>query len=117
MSFTSVGTAASVEDGRVRLSYTGPDGTPQLFQCTNAAVSYTVPAGVTSSSVVAAGGAGGEGPRAIPQAGAGGHGAVRRVLLDVTPGVTYKVVAGCKGARGGTSDLFSGASGGQAASV
>jgi hypothetical protein len=110
--FLSIRTAEARDDGQVRIGYTGPDGLPQLFTCTGTAGSYTVPAGVTSLSVVAAGGAGGEGPRTIAQAGAGGHGAVRKVMLDVTPGVTYSVVAGCQGGKGGTSEAFSDAGGG-----
>ena len=97
--FVSERTADTRADGQVSISYTGPDGTPQLFRCTGTATSYTVPAGVTSLSVVAAGGAGGEGPRSIAQPGAGGRGAVRKVALDVTPGATYSVVAGCQGGK------------------
>jgi hypothetical protein len=112
MSFATHRTATKVEDGHVKFLYTGPDGAPQIYRCTGSAGSYTVPAGVTSLSVVAAGGAGGEGPRSIAQAGAGGRGAVRRISLDVTPGQTLSVVAGCQGGKGQATDIFSNGGGG-----
>ena len=55
-------TAADREDGEVTIGYVGPPEGPEIFECTGAAESYTVPAGVASLSVVAAGAAGGSGP-------------------------------------------------------
>jgi hypothetical protein len=89
----------------VTLRYTGPAGPPRIFRCTGGASDYTVPAGVTSLSVVASGAAGGSGPflgghpdRA--QLSNGGRGAVRKASVDVTPGATLSAVAGCRGGDG-----------------
>jgi hypothetical protein len=112
VSFASLRTAAERADGEVTISYTGPPGVPQLFRCTGSAASYTVPAGVTSLSVVAAGAAGGQGPGSIAQPGGGGRGALRTVLLDVTPGVTYHVAVGCQGGKGQATEMFSDGGGG-----
>ena len=55
-------TAEEREDGEVTIGYVGPAEAPQIFECTGAAANYTVPAGASALSIVAAGAAGGNGP-------------------------------------------------------
>ena len=50
--------ASAAANGKVTFSYTGPQGTPQVSNCTGAAIRYTVPAGVTGLIVTAVGAAG-----------------------------------------------------------
>ena len=95
--------AASAADGSVSIDYTGPDGTPRVFNCTDSAGTYVVPAGV-SSVLVTAVGAGGA--KLATYDAVGGTAAGRTGKIAVAPGETISLGVGCHGLPGQRNDSF-----------
>ncbi len=102
----STGVASAVTDGSVTLSYSGPAGVPQTFQCTGQPASYTVPAGADGLLVTAIGAAGGTGPSYGGGLGTGGAGAAFSAAISVASGQSLQIGVGCAGQRGQQGDPY-----------
>lgn len=94
---------AENQDSTRSFSLTVTVGAPpgQVAYTTAGSYSWTVPAGVTSVSVVCVGGGGGGGSSGDGAGGGGGGGLGYKNNISVTPGASIPLVVGAAGASGG----------------
>ena len=94
----SARSARAAANGKVTLSYTGPQDTPVIYTCTGGKAIYVVPVGVSTLIVTAIGAAGAS--ASVPGYGNGGKGAAWTADLSVTPGAWMPLAVGCQGQPG-----------------